>query len=366
MGAKLPMIEGVSFAGVAALSAVAVAYKDVDPKAGLLVMFGATMASGIFAFLAAPLFGKLLKYFPDLVSGTVVTCMGLSLVPVAIRWAGGGNPGAADFGSMPNLALAFMTLGIILIIQKLSKGFLGNISILIGIFAGTIIGIFMGVTDFSSIGNAQVFMLNTPFYFGFPKFEISAILSLIIVQMIIMTDAMGNQINLTDIVGEEVDAKRLSSGLKGHAFTSILSGMFNSFPHSLFGQNVGVVAMTGVKSRYAGTVAGLMLLTASFFPKLIALLTSIPSPVLGGAGIVMFGIVAANGIKRLGTVNYNGNRNLVIVAVSVGLALVPMTVPQIFNFVPAWGQLIFKSPIILGGLSVVILNILFNEIGRKK
>lgn len=367
IGSRLPMVEGVSFAGVAALAAIGITYRTSDPVTGLQIMFGATIISGIFCFVMAPVFGKLLRFFPPLVSGTVVASMGLSLIPVAIRWAGGGNPAAADFGSFKNLFLAFITLGIIILIQKLSKGFLGNIAILIGILFGTIVAVFMGIADFSSVKEMGIITFNTPFKFGMPKFELTSILSLFLVQLVIMTDATGNQLNLSNICeADEKDEKRLIAGLRGHGVSSILAGIFNTFPHSLFGQNVGIAAITGVASRFVGTAAGIILLLISFFPKLTAVFTSIPSPVLGGAGIVMFGIVAANGIKRLGEVNYAGNKNLMIVAVSIGLALVPIAVPEIFKHFPSWGRILFQSAVTLGCVSVVILNIIFNELGNKK
>lgn len=366
-GSRLPMVEGVSFAGVAALVAVGITYKDTDPIMGLQIMFGATLVSGIFCMAMAPIFGKLLKFFPPLVSGTVVTSMGLSLIPVAVRWAGGGNPAAADFGSLKNIALALTTLIIIIVIQRLSKGFLGNIAILIGIISGTIIAVFTGMADFSSVKEMQVVAFNFPIRFGMPRFEMTSILSLFLVQLVIMTDATGNQLNLSNICGtDEKDEKRLIVGLRAHGLSSMCAGIFNTFPQSLFGQNVGIAAMTGVSSRFVGTAAGVILLLVSFFPKLMAVLTSIPLPVLGGAGIVMFGIVAANGIKRLGEVNYVGNKNLMVVAVSVGMALIPIAVPEIFKQFPQWGKILFQSAVTLGCLSVVILNIIFNELGKKK
>lgn len=366
-GSRLPMVEGVSFAGVAALVAVGITYKDTDPIMGLQIMFGATLVSGIFCMAMAPIFGKLLKFFPPLVSGTVVTSMGLSLIPVAVRWAGGGNPAAADFGSLKNIALALTTLIIIIVIQRLSKGFLGNIAILIGIISGTIIAVFTGMADFSSVKEMQVVAFNFPIRFGMPRFEMTSILSLFLVQLVIMTDATGNQLNLSNICGtDEKDEKRLIAGLRAHGLSSMCAGIFNTFPQSLFGQNVGIAAMTGVSSRFVGTAAGVILLLVSFFPKLMAVLTSIPLPVLGGAGIVMFGIVAANGIKRLGEVNYVGNKNLMIVAVSVGMALIPIAVPEIFKQFPQWGKILFQSAVTLGCLSVVTLNIIFNELGKKK
>lgn len=362
IGAKLPMIEGVSFAGVSALVAIAITYKTTDPIFGLQVMIGATIISGLFTFLVAPIFGKLLKYFPPLVSGVVVMSMGLSLIPVALKWV----IGSKGEGSLKNIALALITISIIVTIQKLSKGFLGNIAILLGIFLGTLIAIPMGLTDFSIVEeSAKLININIPLQFGMPKFEITAVLSLFLVQLVIMTDATGNQINLSDICSVDPSSENIVAGLRGHGLTTMLAGVFNSFPHSLFGQNVGIAALTGVKSRYVGTAAGCILLISSFFPKIIAVLTAIPSPVLGGAGIIMFGIVAANGIKRLGTVSYDKNKNLMIVATSLGIALAPIATPQLFINFPQWAKILFQSSVTLGALSVLILNIIFNEIGKK-
>ncbi len=365
IGSRLLMIEGASFAGVAALTSVAGAYSGENAHLGLGVMFGATIISGIFTLIFAPVVGKMIKYFPNLVSGTVVTCMGLSLLPVAIRWIGGGNTNSPTFGTPSNLLLAAFTLIVILFTQKFCKGFIGNIALLIGLFVGTIVSIIFGMADFSALETAKIINFNIPFYFGLPKFEISAVLSLILVQMVIMTDATGNQINLTDISKKELTKEELTAGLRGHGLSTVLGGIFNSFPQSLFGQNVGVVALTQKSNRFIGCTAGIMLLAVSIFPKLTAILTAIPYPVLGGAGIIMFGMVAANGIKRLGTVNYDNNKNLVIVATSIGMALIPIAVPGIYNHFPLWATILFKSAITLGALTVIILNILFNEIGNK-
>lgn len=364
IGAKLPIVEGVSFAGVSALVAVGTTYRSTDPIFGLQVMFGATVLSGLFAFLVAPAFGKLLKYFPPLVSGVVVTSMGMSLIPVALRWIAG-VPSSIHYLSLKNILLAMITIGVIITIQKLSKGFLGSIAILLGILFGTLIAFPMGLANFQGISDAAYLTFNTPLQFGLPKFEITAVLSLFLVQLVIMTDATGNQINLSDICKVEPSQENIVAGLRGHGLTSALAGLFNTFPHSLFGQNVGIAAITGVKSRYVGTAAGVILFISSFFPKVIAILTSIPSPVLGGAGIIMFGIVSANGIKRLGSISYDNNKNLVIVATSLGMALAPIATPQLFTNFPQWAKILFQSPVTLGALTVLILNIIFNEIGKK-
>ncbi|MGL6064907.1 MAG: nucleobase:cation symporter-2 family protein [Fusobacteriaceae bacterium] len=365
-GAKLPMMEGVSFQGVPPLVAIATAYAGAGKSyEGITVIFGATIAAGIFVMIAAPIIGKILRFFPPLVSGIVVTSMGLSLVPTALRWVGGGNTSAPDFASLDKILLAAFTLAVIILIQKMSKGFLGNIAILIGLFLGTAVGGIFGMTDFTSVASAKIFSLNTPFYFGMPKFEPTAIITLILVQLVIMIDAIGNHTTLSNICG--VDSKeRMVPVLRGHGLCSTISGIFNSYPQAIFGQNVGVVALTKGFDKMIGVTGGLILVVFTLFPKLTAILTAIPLPVLGGAGVIMFGMVLANGIKLLGTVNYVNNKNLMVVAISLGIALIPITVPQMFNNVSREMKVLFNSANILGALSGIILNILFNEIGKKK
>ncbi|MGL5231796.1 MAG: nucleobase:cation symporter-2 family protein [Fusobacteriaceae bacterium] len=365
-GAKLPMMEGVTFKAVSSLTAIAATYAATGSSyEGLSVIFGATLASGIFIMLAAPIIGKILRFFPMLVSGIVVTSMGLSLVPTALKWIGGGNPSAPDFASPDKIMLALFTFVTILVIQKMSRGFLGNIAILIGLCAGTIVASMFGMVNFSKVLTAQSFSFNTPFYFGMPKFQITAIVSMILVQLTVMIDAVGNHITLSDICGAKSE-ERMVPVLRAHGLCSAIAGIFNSYPQAIFGQNVGVVALTKRYDRRIGVIAGLILLVLTLFPKVTAALTAIPLPVLGGAGIIMFGMVVANGIKLLGSVNYVNNKNLMIVAISLGMALIPITVPQMFKNTSNDIKILFNSAIILGAMTSILLNIIFNELGTKK
>lgn len=365
-GAKLPMMEGVSFKCVSALTAIGATYAAMgNAYEGISVIFGATMVSGIFIMLVAPIIGKILRFFPLLVSGVVVTSMGLSLVPTALKWIGGGNPSAPDFASPDKIILALFTFVVILIIQKMSRGFLGNIAILIGLCAGTVVASMFGMVNFSNVETAKVFSFNTPFYFGMPKFQLTAIISMILVQLTIMIDAVGNHITLSDICGAKSE-ERMVPVLRAHGLCSAIAGLFNSYPQAIFGQNVGVVALTKRYDRRIGIVGGIILLVITLFPKATAVLTAIPLPVLGGAGIIMFGMVVANGIKLLGAVNYVNNKNLMIVAISLGMALIPITVPQMFNNASKDIKILFNSAIILGAITSIFLNIIFNEVGSKK
>lgn len=364
IGIKLLAIEGVSFIGMMSLSSIALKYKGVDPILGLQVMFGATIVVGAITMLIAPFFGKILKYFPFLVSGIIVTMLGLSLMPTAIVWIGGGFGAGKNFGNFLNLGLAFFTFVVILLVQKYGKGTFANLAILFGIALGTILGSFLGFTNFDAVKNAGLLSVNRPFLFGIPKFELSAILSLTLVQIATLVEGMGNQINLTRASGEDLDNKNLVAGIKGHGFTTMLSGLFNSFPHGIFAQNIGLVEITKVTNRKVGTATGILLILVSLFPKVISFITIIPDPVLGGAAIIMFGVIVANGIRMVGSVSFTDNKNVIVVAASITMGLIPVMNPAVLSFFPGNIKLLFENAIVLGGTTAVVLNAYFNGIEK--
>lgn len=364
IGIKLLAIEGVSFIGMMSLSSIALKYKGIDPMLGLQVMFGATIVVGAITMLIAPFFGKILKYFPFLVSGIIVTMLGLSLMPTAIAWIGGGFGAGKNFGSFLNLGLALFTFVVILLVQKYGKGTFANLAILFGIALGTILGGFLGFTNLDAVRNAGVLSVNRPFLFGIPKFELSAILSLSLVQIATLVEGIGNQINLTNASGEQLDNKNLVSGIKGHGFTTMLAGLFNSFPHGIFAQNIGLVEISKVTNRKVGITSGLLLILVSLFPKVISFITIIPDPVLGGAAIIMFGVIVANGIRMIGSISFTNNQNIIVVAASITMGLIPVMNPAVLSFFPGNIKLLFENAIVLGGLTAVILNAYFNGIEK--
>ncbi|MGL5656531.1 MAG: nucleobase:cation symporter-2 family protein [Fusobacteriaceae bacterium] len=364
IGIKLLAIEGVSFIGMMSLSSIALKYKGIDPMLGLQVMFGATIVVGAITMLIAPFFGKILKYFPFLVSGIIVTMLGLSLMPTAIAWIGGGFGAGKNFGSFLNLGLALFTFVVILLVQKYGKGTFANLAILFGIALGTILGGFLGFTNLDAVRNAGILSVNRPFLFGIPKFELSAILSLSLVQIATLVEGIGNQINLTNASGEQLDNKNLVSGIKGHGFTTMLAGLFNSFPHGIFAQNIGLVEISKVTNRKVGITSGLLLILVSLFPKVISFITIIPDPVLGGAAIIMFGVIVANGIRMIGSISFTNNQNIIVVAASITMGLIPVMNPAVLSFFPGNIKLLFENAIVLGGLTAVILNAYFNGIEK--
>ncbi len=365
IGAKVPVIEGASFASVSAMLAIANTYPG-DPITGITTIFGATFIAGLFCFIMAPFFGKLIRFFPKVVTGTVITIIGISLLPVAVRWCAGNDVKSSTFASPKNILLALFVLVLILIMYKFFKGILGNISILLGIVVGTIVASMLGMSDFTRVHSSGWINIDIPLYFGALKFDLTAIISMILVMLVMMTEATGNMIAIHEMVGKDIDDKNLTRGLRTDGFATMLAGIFNTFPHTAFGQNVGLVNLTGVKSRFVVAASGGILILLGLFPKAGAVVASIPYPVLGGAGIAMFGMVASGGISSLGQVEFKGTKNGMIIAVSIGLAMIPLAVPTFYSKFPQWVETLFHSGITTGSLTAILLNLFFNELGKNK
>lgn len=365
IGAKVPVIEGASFASVSAMLAIANTYPG-DPITGITTIFGATFIAGLFCFIMAPFFGKLIRFFPKVVTGTVITIIGISLLPVAVRWCAGNDVKSSTFASPKNILLALFVLILILIMYKFFNGILGNISILLGIVVGTIVASMLGMSDFTRVHSSGWINIDIPLYFGTLKFDLTAIISMILVMLVMMTEATGNMIAIHEMVGKDIDDKNLTRGLRTDGFATMLAGIFNTFPHTAFGQNVGLVNLTGVKSRFVVAASGGILILLGLFPKAGAVVASIPYPVLGGAGIAMFGMVASGGISSLGQVEFKGTKNGMIIAVSIGLAMIPLAVPTFYSKFPQWVETLFHSGITTGSLTAILLNLFFNELGKNK
>lgn len=359
LGIKSPIIQGVSFAAVTPMVMVGQAH-------GLTGILGATIAAGLIGLLITPVFSKLIRFFPPVVTGTIITLIGVSLLPVAVRWAGGGNTAAPDFGATKYLIVALLVLLLIIFIYRFFTGFYQNVAVLIGLVFGTIIAIPLGMADFSQVTTASWVQIITPFKFGMPTFDLSSILAMTLAMLVIMTETTGVFVAVGEIVEKPTTQEGLKRGLLATCFSTMLGGVMNTFPHSGFAQNVGLIAMTGVKSRYVVAAAGVILAALGLFPKVAAVVAAIPLPVLGGAGIALFGMVATSGIRTLSKVNFVGTNNAMIVAISLGLGLIPLAAPDFYHYLPQWAQLILHSGITAGSLAAVLLNFFFNETGKKK
>lgn len=355
-GCQLPLVQGVSFASVATIVAI------VTAGGGLPSVFGAVIAASVIGFLITPIFSKIIKFFPPLVTGAVITTIGLTLMPVAARWAMGGNSRAEDFGSMTNIGLAAMTLAMVLLLSKLGNAAISRLSILLAMVFGTLGAWAMGLVDFSRVLEGPVFAFPTPFHFGAPVFEVAAIISMLIVVLVILVETSADILAVGDIIDTKVDSRRLGDGLRADMISSAVAPLFGSFTQSAFAQNVGLVAVTGVKSRYVVAFAGLILMTLGLMPIMGRVIATVPTAVLGGAGIVLFGTVAASGIRTLAKVNYHNNMNLIIVATSIGFGMLPIAAPSFYHHFPDWFATIFHSGISSTAIMAILLNLLFNHV----
>ena len=360
MGIRMPVMMGASFAAVGSMVAMA-----GMPGIGLTGIFGATIAAGFFGMIIAPFMSKVVRFFPPLVTGTVITSIGLSLFPVAVNWAGGGSA-AAQFGSPVYLAIAALVLGTILLINRFMRGFWVNVSVLIGMALGYVLSGAIGRVDLSGLDSTPWFQVVTPLHFGMPEFHLAPILSMCLVVVIIFVESTGMFLALGKITDQEVTPRMLRRGLLCDAGASFIAGFFNTFTHSSFAQNIGLVQMTGVRCRSVTIMAGIFLITLSLLPKAAYLVASIPPAVLGGAAIAMFGMVAATGIKILQEADIADRRNQLLVAVSIGMGLIPVVRPEFFAHLPLWMDPITHSGIAMAAVSAVCLNLMFNVLGGSE
>ncbi|KXU90553.1 purine permease [Paraburkholderia monticola] len=360
-GIRLPVIMGCTFAAVGPMVAI-----GTNPSLGILDIFGSTIAAGVIGILLAPAVGKLLRFFPPVVIGVVISVIGLSLMEVGINWAAGGV-GNPDYGNPVYLGLSLLVLTLILLINKFAKGFVANISVLLGIVAGFVIALLLGRVNMDGVTHAPWVGIVMPFHFGLPHFDPLAIATMVTVMFVTFIESTGMFLAVGDMVDRPVDQKTLVRGLRVDGLGTLIGGIFNSFPHTSFSQNVGLIGVTGVKSRFVCAMGGVILVLLGLFPKMAQVVASVPAFVLGGAGIVMFGMVAANGIKVLSRVDFVRNHhNLFIVAVSIGLGLVPVVSPHFFSQLPPALSPLLHSGILLASVSAVVLNLIFNGVKSEK
>ncbi len=355
-GIGLPVVLGCAIQAVAPL-------EMIGQKFTINTMYGAIIASGIFVFLIAGWFSKVKKLFPPVVTGTLITVIGLTLIPVAVQNMGGGNAGAKDFGDAKNLITAFVTILIILLIEILAKGFLKSIAVLIGLILGSLLAAAMGMVSLTPVSQASWFHLPQFFYFGVPEFEWSSCITMIIIALVSMVESTGVFFAIGDLLKKDISEDDLKRGYRAEGIAQIFGGIFNTFPYTTFSQNVGLLQLSGIKTKRPIFWAAGMLMAMGLLPKIGALVTIIPTPVLGGAMLVMFTMIAVQGIKMLVHVNLDDSRNLLIIALSIGLGLGVTVYPQIFQTLPQTVQLFLSNGIVVASLSATILNLILKKEG---
>lgn len=351
-GVGLPVVLGCAFQSVAPLSII-------GAQQGSGAMFGALIASGIYVILVAGIFSKIARFFPPIVTGSVITVIGLSLVGVAM-----GNMGDnVKEPTAQSMMLSLLTIVIILLVQKFTKGFVKSISILIGLVAGTLVSAMMGLVDTTPVVEAWIHV-PTPFYFGMPTFEITSIVMMCIIATVSMVESTGVYLALSDLTNDQLDEKRLRNGYRSEGIAVFLGGLFNTFPYTGFSQNVGLVQISGIKTRRPIYYAAGILVVIGLLPKFGAMAQMIPSPVLGGAMLVLFGMVALQGMQMLNRVDFQKNEyNFIIAAVSISAGL-GFNGTNLFASLPETAQMFLTNGIVIATLTSVVLNLVLN--GKDK
>ncbi|VHB18274.1 nucleobase:cation symporter-2 family protein [Streptococcus pyogenes] len=349
-GVGLPVVLGCAFQSVAPLSII-------GAQQGSGAMFGALIASGIYVILVAGIFSKIARFFPPIVTGSGITVIGLSLVGVAM-----GNMGDnVKEPTAQSMMLSLLTIVIILLVQKFTKGFVKSISILIGLVAGTLVSAMMGLVDTTPVVEASWIHVPTPFYFGMPTFEITSIVMMCIIATVSMVESTGVYLALSDLTNDQLDEKRLRNGYRSEGIAVFLGGLFNTFPYTGFSQNVGLVQISGIKTRRPIYYAAGILVVIGLLPKFGAMAQMIPSPVLGGAMLVLFGMVALQGMQMLNRVDFQKNEyNFIIAAVSISAGL-GFNGTNLFASLPETAQMFLTNGIVIATLTSVVLNLLLNS-----
>lgn len=352
VGIRLPVTLGVAFTAVGPLIGIA-------KKGGIQTMLGSVIAAGIFMLLVAPIFGRLIKLFPKVLVAAIAMTVGITLIPVGFSNIVNGHEGG---GAEPiSVFLAIVVVVVVIIFNKYLKGFLQTLSILFAIIIGTIVASIMGLVDFTPVKDAAFFSFVQPFYFGLPKFELSSIITMVIVALAIMIESSGIFIAVSEICSTKIDIKDVVRGLRAEGIATTIGGMFNAFPYTTFAQNMGLLTMTKITSRFVISTAGVIFIILGLLPKFAALATIIPRPVFGAAMILMFSMVIISGISMLKDVDLHDNKNALILAISVGLGAGSSIVPEFYNQFPDWFIQIFGySGIVMGAISGMLLNIILN------
>lgn len=357
LGCRLPIVQGCTFAAVIPMVLIGKEY-------GMGGISGAVMVAGVFTLICAPWISKLVRFFPKVVMGSIVTLIGLSIMPVAGGWIGGGNSDMQGFGNLTALGLAALTLVVILTIYTFASGLIKNVAVLIGLIIGSTAWYFMGTLDFSQVSVAPWLNLPQPVRFASPEFHFIPVLLLTMVMVVVMVETMSSMMATGEIVGRKAERETLNRGLLACGLATFCGSFFNLFPYAAFAQNVGLISLTGVRSRFVVAVSGAILILMGLFAKMAALVVIIPKPVLGGAGVVMFGMVAVSGIRTLGKVNYRNNNNGMVVALTLGLGLMPIVVPPLFHQLPELAKMFMHSGITVGTSIAIVANLILNGKGN--
>lgn len=347
VGIRLPCVMGTSFTFVG----VAIAIGFEHGVAGIL---GSALVASLVMIVGSFFMPQIRKLFPPVVTGTVVALIGLSLIPVAVDWFAGGQVGQEGYASTTNLMIGLFVLALVVALAQWGKGIISAAAIVIGMAIGFMVCVFMGIVDFSPVSAAPLVALPSPFHFGM-TFPISGIIGMSIAYLVTIMESTGDFLALSDATKTKLTGKKLSRGILCDGLGSALASFMSTTPFSSFSQNVGIVAITGVASRHVVAITGVMLMMAGLFPVLGALVVSIPLPVLGGAGLVMFAMIISAGINILAKTEHT-KRNGIIIAVGIGAGMAVTVRPELLSNLPDFLKVVLASGITTGSLVALLLN----------
>ncbi|OIK05670.1 uracil-xanthine permease [Bacillus sp. MUM 116] len=352
IGSRLPFVMGSSFITLGPMIIIGKQY-------GLPTLFGSIIASGIIIVLLSFFFDKILLLFPKVVTGTFITIMGITLAPTAFKDFAGGE-GTPGYGSPKNIIIGLIVLLTIVLLHKYGKGIIKTLSMLLGVAIGTVIAGFMGMINTSPVSSANWVQVITPFHFGAPVFKVSAIITMTIFCIINLIQCFGSFSVLDEACETESSEKTIVSGLRGQAVTQVVSGLFNSVPHAFLNENIGVMALSGVKSRYVSITTGCSLVILSFLPKFAAAITIIPACVRGGAMLAIFGMVTAAGISILSKVDFHKTHATLIIGTSMSVGVGSNFQPDVFAHMPAMLQMLLSNGLFSASIIAIVLNLCLN------
>ncbi|MFD8568502.1 uracil-xanthine permease family protein [Streptomyces sp. NPDC059639] len=347
-GARLPLVMGSTFTAIT--PAVLIGQEH-----GLAAVFGATIVSGLVTLAVAPWFGRCLHLFPPLVTGTVIAVIGFSLVPSAAGLVSGGGSGGKG------LALAAVTVVLVVLVERLAPPAVARFSVLVAMAAGTALAVPMGLFDGSGVTGAAAVTVPEPAAFGAPTFVVPAIAAMLVVQLVNMVESVGDTLAVGQIVGRGDDAPTVVRALRADGASTVVSGALSSFPIVTFGQSVGLVSVTRVKSRHVVALSGALMVLLAFVPVLGAAVAAVPGPVLGGVSLVMFGTVGAVGLRIVSRADLTDSRNLLTVALAFGLGMIPVGAPDFYAPLPSYARTVLDSGIAVTGIVAFLLNLLFHH-----
>ncbi|MBK4140811.1 uracil-xanthine permease [Corynebacterium macginleyi] len=361
IGVRLPIVQGVTTTAVSPIIAIGLGATDGEGGvASLPAIYGAIIVAGLFTFFAAPVFGKVLRFFPPVVTGSVLLVMGTSLLAVSandfVNYAEG-VPATRD------LLYGFGTLAVIILVQRFSSGFMGTLAVLIGLVLGTGVALALGDASFNEVSTSPALGITTPFYFGMPQFDLVAIFSLIIVMIITMVETTGDVFATGEIVKKRIRRADVVRAIRADGVSTLIGGVMNSFPYTCFAQNVGLVRLTNVKSRWVAVAAAGFMIVLGLLPKAGAVVAAIPSPVLGGASLALFANVAWVGLQTIAKSDLSDGRNSVIVTSALGLAMLVTFKPEVAAAFPEWARTFVSSGMSIGAITAILLNLVFFHTG---